>query len=143
MNKNILLPYSFENDFDNIPENLAKLVEETSTVVIHNVMTENDLLASVRYENKHKEDIIKEREEALAPFLEKLKALGINYKVAIEFGPVKDTILERIQFGDIDVGEFDLVVMSNHRVSIDIKHVLGDVTHKVAKRSPIPVLIVK
>ena len=125
MYKNILLPYSFENDFDNIPENLAKLVEETSTVVIHNVMTENDLLASVRYENKHKEDIIKEREEALAPFLEKLKALGINYKVAIEFGPVKDTILERIQFGDIDVGEFDLVVMSNHRVSIDIKHVLG------------------
>jgi len=143
MYKNILLPYSFENDFDNIPENLAKLVEETSTVVIHNVMTENDLLASVRYENKHKEDIIKEREEALAPFLEKLKALGINYKVAIEFGPVKDTILERIQFGDIDVGEFDLVVMSNHRVSIDIKHVLGDVTHKEAKRSPIPVLIVK
>lgn len=43
----------------------------------------------------------------------------------------------------MDVGDFDLVVMSNHRVSIDIKHVLGDVTHKVAKRSPVPVLIVK
>ena len=51
MYKNILLPYSFENDFDNIPENLAKLVGEDSTVVVHNVMTENDLLASVRYEN--------------------------------------------------------------------------------------------
>ena len=87
--------------------------------------------------------ILLKKKEELSPFLEKLKEQGINYKVAIEFGPVKDTILERISFGDTDVGDFDLVVMSNHRVSIDIKHVLGDVTHKVAKRSPIPVLIVK
>ena len=69
MYKNILLPYSFENDFDNIPENLAKLVGEDSTVVVHNVMTENDLLASVRYENKHKEDIIKEKKKNFLHFL--------------------------------------------------------------------------
>src|SRR5699024_1900638 len=143
MYKNILLPYSFENDFDNIPENLAKLVGEDSTVVVHNVMTENDLLASVRYENKHKEDIIKEKEEELSQFLEKLKAQGINYKVALEFGPVKDSILERISFGDLDVGDNDVVVMSNYRVSIDIIYVLGVVMHHVAKRSTVPILIVK
>ena len=40
-------------------------------------------------------------------------------------------------------GEFDLVIMSNHRVDLNIKHVLGDVTHKIAKRSSVPVLIVK
>ncbi|HDC3093183.1 TPA: universal stress protein, partial [Staphylococcus aureus] len=53
------------------------------------------------------------------------------------------TILEKITSGDINNGEFDLVIMSNHRVDLNIKHVLGDVTHKIAKRSSVPVLIVK
>ncbi|RIN23524.1 universal stress protein, partial [Staphylococcus succinus] len=34
-------------------------------------------------------------------------------------------------------------IMSNHRVNLNIKHILGDVTHKIAKRSPVPVMIIK
>ncbi|HEI2080887.1 universal stress protein, partial [Staphylococcus aureus] len=67
----------------------------------------------------------------------------IQYKIDVDFGHIKDTILEKITSGDINNGEFDLVIMSNHRVDLNIKHVLGDVTHKIAKRSSVPVLIVK
>ncbi|KRG10818.1 universal stress protein [Staphylococcus sp. NAM3COL9] len=143
MFKNILLPYSFENDFSNIPETLKNLMGKESVVTIYNVITQNDLLASVRYDNKHKSDITKEKEQELSPFLEELSNLSINYKVEIDFGPVKDTILEKISSGTLENGQFDLIVMSNHRTSLNIKHVLGDVTHKVTKRSPVPVLVVK
>ena len=143
MFENILLPYSFENDFSNIPKTLKKLMDKESVVTIYNVITENDLLASVRYENKHKSDIIKEKEQELSPFLEELSNSNINYKVEIDFGSVKDTILKKISAGTLENGQFDLVVMSNHRISLDIKHVLGDVTHNITKRSPVPVLVVK
>ncbi|PTI38927.1 universal stress protein, partial [Staphylococcus succinus] len=60
------------------------------------------------------------------------------YNVEIEFGVIKDTILEKINNDEVD-----LVIMSNHRVNLNIKHILGDVTHKIAKRSPVPVMIIK
>ncbi|HJF22276.1 universal stress protein [Mammaliicoccus lentus] len=143
MFNNVLLPYDFGNDFSSIPAQLEKVVDKDSTVIIYHVVTENDLATSVKYYNKHSNDIAKEKEEQLAPFLQELDERGIRYKVEIEFGPIKDTILEKINKGDIESGDFDLVIMSNHRVSLNIKHVLGDVTHKIAKRSPVPVLIVK
>ena len=143
MFKNILLPYDFENDFSAIPDYLEKVIDEDSVVVIYHVVTENDLAISVNYYNKHKEDIIREKEKKLTPFLRELEKRGIQYKIDVDFGHIKDTILEKITSGDINNGEFDLVIMSNHRVDLNIKHVLGDVTHKIAKRSSVPVLIVK
>lgn len=143
MFKKILLPYDFENDFSAIPDYLEKVVGEDSIVVIYHVVTENDLAISVKYHGKHKEDIIREKEKNLTPFLHELDKKEIQYKIEVDFGPIKNTILEKITFGDGNKDEFDLVIMSNHRVSLDIKHVLGDVTHKIAKRSSVPVLIVK
>ena len=143
MFKNILLSYDFENDFSAIPDYLEKATDEDSVVVIYHVVTENDLAISVKYYNKHKEDIIREKEKKLTPFLRELEKRDIQYKIDVDFGHIKNTILEKITSGDINNGEFDLVIMSNHRVDLNIKHVLGDVTHKIAKRSSVPVLIVK
>ena len=63
MFKNILLPYDFENDFSAIPDYLEKVTDEDSVVVIYHVVTENDLAISVKYYNKHKKDIIREKEK--------------------------------------------------------------------------------
>ena len=63
MFKNILLPYDFENDFSAIPDYLEKVTDEDSVVVIYHVVTENDLAISIKYYNKHKEDIIREKEK--------------------------------------------------------------------------------
>ena len=40
-------------------------------------------------------------------------------------------------------GDFDIVVLSNRKAEDTDKMVLGSVSHKVAKRAKIPVLIVK
>ncbi|MDH9208681.1 universal stress protein, partial [Staphylococcus epidermidis] len=58
------------------------------------------------------------------PFLRELEKRDIQYKIDVDFGHIKDTILEKITSGDINNGEFDLVIMSNHRVELNIKHVL-------------------
>ena len=120
MFKNILLPYDFENDFSAIPDYLEKVTDEDSVVVIYHVVTENDLAISIKYYNKHKEDIIREKEKKLTPFLRELEKRGIQYKIDVDFGHIKDTILEKITSGDINNGEFDLVIMSNHRVDLNI-----------------------
>ncbi|MCG7772187.1 universal stress protein, partial [Staphylococcus epidermidis] len=107
MFKNILLPYDFENDFSAIPDYLEKVTDEDSVVVIYHVVTENDLAISVKYYNKHKKDIIREKEKKLTPFLRELEKRDIQYKIDVDFGHIKDTILEKITSGDINNGEFD------------------------------------
>ncbi len=143
MFKNILLPYDFENDFSAIPDHLAKMVDTDSIVTVYHVVEEANFATNLENYIEQKSDIIRDTESNLAPFLQELDEKKVQYKVDIDFGPVKDTILDKITSGDTDKGEYDLVIMSNHRVSLNIKHVLGDVTHKIAKRSSVPVLIVK
>ena len=143
MFKNILLPYDFENDFSAIPDHLVKMVDTDSIVTVYHVVEEANFATNLENYIEQKSDIIREKESSLAPFLHELDEKKVQYKVDIDFGPVKDTILDKITSGDTDKGEYDLVIMSNLRVSLNIKHVLGDVTHKIAKRSSVPVLIVK
>lgn len=138
MFKNILLPYDFENDFSSVPSYLEKIVGKGSTVTIYHVVTDNNFAMNLQDYIEHKNNIIREKEEMLSPFLHELDKKEIQYNVEIEFGVIKDTILEKINNDDVD-----LVIMSNHRVNLNIKHILGDVTHKIAKRSPVPVMIIK
>lgn len=143
MYNNILLPYSFDNDFSNIPDQLKKIVNEKTNITIYHVVTENELADNVKFHDKHKTDIIKDKEKEVSPFLRKLDERNINYKFEVAFGHIKETILKKIKYGDINTGSFDLIIMSNHRNDLNIKYILGDITHKIAKRSPIPVLIIK
>ena len=46
-------------------------------------------------------------------------------------------------FEKIKNNDYEIVVMSNRRSKMDIKHVLGHVTHKIAKRVNLPVMIIK
>ncbi|UXR78190.1 MULTISPECIES: universal stress protein [unclassified Staphylococcus] len=140
MYNNILVPYDFGNSFKNVPEQLVNLTHanDKSNIVIFNVISETELANYVRYQGKHFDDVVKEKEEELKPFLDKLEALNLAYKVKFTTGAATKEIVTEVEQGD-----YDLVVMSNKRSEMDIKHVLGHVTHKIAKRVNIPVLIVK
>ncbi|UXR71511.1 universal stress protein [Staphylococcus sp. IVB6240] len=140
MYNNILVPYDFGNSFNNVPEQLVNLTQgnENSNIVIFNVISETELANYVRYQGKHFEEVVKEKEEELKPFLEKLDELNLSYSVKFTTGAATKEIVVEVEKGD-----YDLVVMSNKRSEVDIKHVLGHVTHKIAKRVNIPVLIVK
>lgn len=71
MYKNILLAYDFDNSFNNVPEALQNLtvgVDDAEITVFH-VIPESELETSVRYDNKHFEDLAHEKSELLEPFV--------------------------------------------------------------------------
>lgn len=140
MYNKILVPYDFGNSFNNVPDQLVKLsqADEQSKIVVFNVVSETELANYVRYQGKHFDDVVKEKEEELQPFLDKLDALNLSYEVKFATGSATKEIV-----AEVEEGGYDVVVMSNKRSEMDIKHVLGHVTHKIAKRVNIPVLIVK
>ena len=76
--------------------------------------------------------------EDLKPFTDELDKLGLNYNILVKSGRVITELLREINEND-----YEVVVMSNQRSRRELKHVLGHVTHKVAKRVNTPVLIVK
>lgn len=140
MYKKILLPYDFGNSFINVPEQLVNLTngDGSSVITIFNVISENEMADNVKYQGKHFDDIANDKVEDLKPFTEKLDELGLNYNIKIKTGRVVQELLKEIKEND-----YEIVVMSNKRSKMDIKHVLGHVTHKVAKRVNTPVMIIK
>lgn len=140
MYEKILLPYDFGNSFSNVPEHLKKLTANNpeAEIIVFNVITEGELANNVRYQGKHFDDIVEEKNEHLKPFTDQLDELELNYKTHFKTGRVMNELLDEIKEND-----YDIVVMSNKRSKRDIKHVLGHVTHKVAKRVNTPVLIIK
>ena len=140
MYKNILVPFDFGNAFNNVPEQLQKLTggSEDAQITVFNVISETDLANYVRYQNKHFEEVTKEKEEDMQPFIKKLEDLNLQYDIVFTVGSATTEILSELEAND-----YDIVVISNKRSRVELKHVLGHVTHKVAKRAHTPVLIVK
>ena len=140
MYKKILLPFDFGNTFLNIPEQLEKLTngDPEAVVTIFHIMSENEMADNVKYHGKHFDDITKDKVEDLKPFTDELDKLDVNYNILIKSGRVITELLREINEND-----YEIVVMSNQRARRELKHVLGHVTHKVAKRVNKPVLIVK
>ncbi|PWZ87377.1 universal stress protein, partial [Staphylococcus pseudintermedius] len=107
-------------------------------IVVFNVISETELATYVRYQGKHFEEVVEEKKKEMKPFLKTIEDVGLSYKVKFATGsPTKEIVNE------VGNEHYDIVVMSNKRSEMDIKHVLGHVTHKIAKRVNIPVLIVK
>ena len=140
MYNNILLAYDFDNSFNNVPKEIENLAagRDNVTVTIYNVISEAELQSSVRYNNKHLEDIAEEKEQQLHPFIDELEAIGVHVKVKFSSGPIKQTLLKELKDST-----YDIIVMSNKRDKANLGNVLGNVTHKIANSAEIPVLIIK
>ncbi|ATF30175.1 universal stress protein [Staphylococcus simulans] len=140
MYNNILVPYDFGNAFNNVPDQLEALTRgnDQAKITVYHVISETELANYVRYQNKHFEEVTKEKEVDMKPFIQILEDKGMNYEIVFTTGSTTIEILD-----ELEKNHYDIVVMSNKRSRIEIKHVLGHVTHKVAKRSNTPVLIVK
>lgn len=139
MYKKILLAYDFDNSFNNVPKELENLTYgvENAEVTVFNVIPEGELETSVRYDNKHFEDLANEKSEALSPFIQKLETLDLKVNVKFKTGYIKQSIL-----AEINENAYDIVIMSNKREKSELKNILGNVTHKIASNVDIPVLIV-
>ena len=140
MYKNILVPYDFGNSFSNVPEQLVKLTEGNGdyNITIFNVITEAEQFDTNKYLGASFDDIEQDKINDMKLFTDQLEELGLKYTTRFKTGRVIHELLDEINNND-----YDLVLMSNRRSKRDIKHVLGHVTHKVAKRVNKPVMVVK
>jgi nucleotide-binding universal stress UspA family protein len=101
--------------------------------VIDGATSKSDVLT-----NNSKYEIEKKRKEKLAPIVELLENQGVEYNVHIIQGEPGPTIVNFANKGD-----YDCVVVGSRGLNKLQTMVLGSVSHKIAKRVEVPVLIVK
>lgn len=137
MYKNILFGINTEMKNEKVLEQIAKLVGEGSEVTLYNVVSEKDLKASVRT-GVHLDELKEKRQESMKHIFDYFNEQNIKYNLQFVQGNPKSELVNKANNGD-----FDIVVLSNRKAEDEDKLVLGSVSHKVAKRAAIPVLIVK
>ncbi|RIO36054.1 universal stress protein [Staphylococcus saprophyticus] len=137
MFKNILLGVDTTLKNEKALEEVSKLSGEGTTVTILNAISEQDAQASIK-SGVHLDKLVQKRSEGLESTRNSLDEYGIKYDEIIVRGNVKEQLVK-----EANSGKYEIVVLSNRKAEDKKKFVLGSVSHKVAKRAHIPVLIVK
>lgn len=115
---------------------MSKLAGEGTVVTVLNAISEQDAQASIKA-GVHLNKLTEERSKRLEN-TQSLEDYGIDYDQIIVRGNAKEELLKHA-----NSGKYEIVVLSNRKAEDKKKFVLGSVSHKVAKRATIPVLIVK
>lgn len=86
MYNNILVPYDFGNAFNNVPDQLEALTRgnDQAKITVYHVISETELANYVRYQNKHFEEVTKEKEVDMKPFIQILEDKGMNYELSLQ-----------------------------------------------------------
>ncbi|AMG20177.1 universal stress protein UspA [Staphylococcus saprophyticus] len=137
MFKNILLGVDTTLKNEKALEEVSKLSGEGTTVTILNAISEQDAQASIK-SGVHLDKLVQKRSEGLESTRNSLDEYGIKYDEIIVRGNAKEQLVK-----EANSGKYEIVVLSNRKAEDKKKFVLGSVSHKVAKRAHIPVLIVK
>ena len=137
MFKNILLGVDTTLKNEKALEEVSKLSGESTTVTILNAISEQDAQASIK-SGVHLDKLVQKRSEGLESTRNSLDEYGIKYDEIIVRGNAKEQLVK-----EANSGKYEIVVLSNRKAEDKKKFVLGSVSHKVAKRAHIPVLIVK
>lgn len=137
MFKNILLGVDTTLKNEKALEEVSKLSGEGTTVTILNAISEQDAQASIK-SGVHLDKLVQKRSEGLESTRNSLDEYGIKYDEIIVRGNAKEQLVK-----EANSGKYEIVVLSNRKAEDKKKFILGSVSHKVAKRAHIPVLIVK
>mgnify|MGYP002656281338 FL=1 len=137
MFKNILLGVDTTLKNEKALKEVSKLAGEDTVVTILNAISEQDAQASIK-SGVHLDKLVEKRSKGLENTRNTLDEYGIKYDEIIVRGNAKEQLVK-----EANSGKYEIVVLSNRRAEEKKKFVLGSVSHKVAKRASIPVLIVK
>lgn len=137
MFKNILLGVDTTLKNEKALEEVSKISGEGTTVTILNAISEQDAQASIK-SGVHLDKLVQKRSEGLESTRNSLDEYGIKYDEIIVRGNAKEQLVK-----EANSGKYEIVVLSNRKAEDKKKFILGSVSHKVAKRAHIPVLIVK
>lgn len=137
MYKSILLAADGSENSIRAAEETLNFINEETEVTILNVIdpaeAKNDVLHS-----SASESIVNKRQEKLSEIIKVYETNNISYTIQYEHGTPNETV---VAFAN--KGQFQLVVLGNRGLNSLQEMVMGSVSQKVAKRSEIPVMIVK
>ena len=137
MYRDILFGIDTDMKNEKVLEEIAKLSGEGTVVTMINMISEKDIQASVRT-GVHFEEMTEKRQKGIQHVFDFFNERNIKYNLEFIKGNPKAGLLKLANSGD-----YEIVVLSNRKAEDTDKMVLGSVSHKVAKRAKIPVLIVK
>ncbi|CAD2072921.1 Universal stress protein/MT1672 [Jeotgalicoccus aerolatus] len=134
MYKSILLAADgSDNSFRAAKETLNFINENTKVTILNVIQVEKSKDAIL-----HGEDIVREQKEKLADIMRLYENENVTYNVIFERGIPDETVVKAANDGD-----FNIIVLGNRGLNALKGMMMGSVSHKVAKRANIPVLIVK
>ena len=134
MYKSILLAADgSDNSFRAAKETLNFINENTKVTILNVIQVEKSKDAIL-----HGEDIVREQKEKLADIMRLYENENVTYNVILERGIPDETVVKAA-----NDGSFNIIVLGNRGLNALQGMMMGSVSHKVAKRANIPVLIVK
>ena len=134
MYKSILLAADgSDNSFRAAKETLNFINENTKVTILNVIQVEKSKDAIL-----HGEDIVREQKEKLADIMRLYENENVTYNVVFERGIPDETVVKAANDGG-----FNIIVLGNRGLNALQGMMMGSVSHKVAKRANIPVLIVK
>ena len=134
MYKSILLAADgSDNSFRAAKETLNFINENTKVTILNVIQVEKSKDAIL-----HGEDIVREQKEKLADIMRLYENENVTYNVIFERGIPDETVVKAANDGG-----FNIIVLGNRGLNTLQGMMMGSVSHKVAKRANIPVLIVK
>ena len=134
MYKSILLAADgSDNSFRAAKETLNFINENTKVTILNVIQVQKSKDAIL-----HGEDIVREQKEKLADIMRLYENKNVTYNVIFERGIPDETVVKAANDGG-----FNIIVLGNRGLNALQGMMMGSVSHKVAKRANIPVLIVK
>ncbi len=137
MYKKILLAADGSDNSFRAAQETLKLLHADSDVTILNVVDVSDSKDEVLHSG-HSESIVGKRKEKLSKIEALYRDNNVAYNVQFAQGTPNETVVKHA-----NNGTYDIVVLGSRGLNTLQEMMLGSVSHKVTKRSDIPVLIVK
>lgn len=134
MYKSVLLAADGSDNSFRAAEETLNIINENTIITILNVINIEESKDAVL----HGGNTDKEHKEKLAGIIDLYESKNVSYNVIFERGIPDETV-----FKVANNGEYDVVVLGNRGLNTLQEMMMGSVSHKVVKRSNIPVLIVK
>ncbi len=137
MYKSILLAADGSDNSLRAAKETLNFSDENTKITILNVVDAEESKDDVLHSGPS-ESITAKRKERLSAITEMYEANNITYNVIFEHGVPNETVVKAA-----NNGKYQAVVLGTRGLNGLQEMVLGSVSHKVAKRADIPVLIVK
>jgi nucleotide-binding universal stress UspA family protein len=138
MYKSILLATDGSENSLRSAQEVLNFIDENTIVTLITVVNVEESKTDVLH-GKQGHSLTNEREDKLSSITELFVEHNVNYEVKIAHGlPARETVVSVA-----NSGKYQAIVLGSRGLNSLQEMVLGSVSHKVAKRSKIPVIIVK